>query len=846
MSALVNDPQSLQSTYAAQGTKQRGAPGKSEDRICIISGNSRKHKMSALVNDPQSLQNTNATRGTKQRGAPGKLSTLTLAVLAATSSLAFSQDNAKAKQITLEEVVVTAQKRSESLQDVPVAVSAIAGDDLLNSGFRDVGDIAAQVPSLIVTANDSPLSASFKIRRIGNEGNIPTFEPATALIIDGAFRSRSGLGLGDLVDVRSVEVLKGPQSTLYGKNAGAGVISVTTQGPVDDFEGMGELSLGSEGYQAAKASLNLPLTDSMAARFSFSGSQRDPMMDNLVGPDADDMDGYAIRGQLRYDFSDALTSRLILGHIVRDMHPQIGDTYNSPAQRSILENAGGPISNNDPKDRITEQHSRTNFELTSDDLVWSIDYAADGYSITSIIGYEDFDADIILDGVGQLPLNIITYNDRQAGSSFSHELRIASDSASDFSWLLGTFYYDNELERGDKDRPEFVLNEDVEEYGGAVAGALFGLPGIVDLPLLGVEGDYGDFFVQQDTKSLGVFGKLGRRIGESLELNLGLRYSDEEKTAAIQQSNQTSDSCLPPFDETNFICTLTPNGNDFADKDDWTAVSGDVNISYFLSGGSMVYASYSRGFKSGGYSLEYGQASPDFRPFDEENITSYELGWKSELFDRRLRVNGALFTTEYEDYQNATFVSLFYSVNNAERVDVDGIEVDTTWLVSENLTASLNFAYIEAVYDEYSAGRCYYGRTPDNALGQCDLSGEGLPYAPELTSNLALTWEQPVGSGDLYARMDYRYVDEYNSSSELDPRHEQSDYTLTNVRLGWRNAQFDVAVWVQNLSDTTYVVQSGPSNVATSIDEAVGSEEGSYQNFLGTPRTFGLTVRSYF
>lgn len=186
--------------------------------------------MSVLFNDPQSLQNTYAARGKKQHGAPGKLSTLTLAILAATSSLAYSQDNAKAEQFTLEEVVVTAQKRSESLQDVPVAVSAIVGDDLLNSGFRDVADIAAQVPSLIVTANDSPLSASFKIRRIGNEGNIPTFEPATALIIDGAFRSRSGLGLGDLVDVRSVEVLKGPQSTLYGKNAGAGVISVTTQG----------------------------------------------------------------------------------------------------------------------------------------------------------------------------------------------------------------------------------------------------------------------------------------------------------------------------------------------------------------------------------------------------------------------------------------------------------------------------------------------------------------------------------------------------------------------------------------------------------------------------------------
>lgn len=748
----------------------------------------------------------------------------------------------------LEEVVVTAQKRAESMQDVPVSVSAIAGDDLANTGFRDVADISAQVPSLIVTSNASPLNTSFRIRRIGNEGNIPTFEPDTALIIDGAFRSRSGLGLGELVDVKSVEVLKGPQSTLYGKNAGAGVISITTQGPSDEFEGMVEGGAGSDGFKAVKASLNLPLTDAFAVRLSASGTQRDPLVENLVGEDFDDIDGQGLRAQFRYDISDRLSARLILGRVERDMHPMLGDTFNSPSQIAIIRNAGGEVTNNDPEDRVVEQDDRTTFDQLSDDGVLTFEYQADGFTMTAITGYEDYDIDIAMRGAEQLPLDIAAFNDRQAGESRSQELRFASEAGADLTWLVGLFYYDNDFTRGSRDQHEFVLNELIEEYGGAVAAAALGFPGTVPVPALGVEGDTGDFFVIQKTRSFGLFTQESYRLTEDFEIAVGLRYSYEEKEGSVEQGNQTSDAgCVPPLNR-NLVCTLTPNDPafDFDDSDNWSAVTGNVNLSWFVTGDSLVYALYSKGFKAGGYSLQWGSATADIRTFDQEDIYNYELGWKTEFWDRRARVNGAVFHTVYEDFQNASFIGLVFAVNNAEEVTVDGIEVDSTWLLTENLTANVNAAYIDAVYDKYTGGQCYYGRTPDNALGQCDLSGENLPFAPKLTGNIALTWEQPLWSGDFYARLDYRYTGEANYSSELDPRHDEDAYSVGNFRLGWRTASFDVAGWVKNMTDEVYVSQLAPATVATAVDAAVGSPVGSFQAFIGEPRTYGATLRLFF
>ena len=184
----------------------------------------------------------------------------------------------------LEEVIVTAQKRAEDMQTVPVSVSALTADQLADIGFNDISDIAAQVPSLIVLTNISPLATTFRIRNIGNAGNIPNFEPATGLFIDGAFRSRSGIGMGDLVDVSSVEVLKGPQSTLHGKNVTAGVISVATQGPTENFEAMAEVSFGSDNLKQIKAYVSGPFSDSVAGRLSIVDTGRSELIDNAAGP----------------------------------------------------------------------------------------------------------------------------------------------------------------------------------------------------------------------------------------------------------------------------------------------------------------------------------------------------------------------------------------------------------------------------------------------------------------------------------------------------------------------------------------------------------------------------------
>ncbi|GAB3115026.1 TonB-dependent receptor [Aestuariicella hydrocarbonica] len=779
-----------------------------------------------------------ATREQVTNKGLSRPSILALAIGLATSPVVMAQSG-KSPALALEEVVVTAQKRAESLQDVPVSVDAMSGDQLLKAGFRDVDDVAAQVPSLIVTSNLSPLNASFRIRRIGNEGNIPTFEPDTALIIDGAFRSRSGIGLGELVDVQSVEVLKGPQSTLYGKNAGAGVISINTEAPSSEFLGMGEIGLGSDNLQQFKGYINGALTDAVNGRISFSSTRRDHMIDNLIGPDGDSQDGQAVRVQLSADLTDNWSSRLIIGHMKRDMNTMLGDTWYSPTVVAIADamaqlGAGHPVTNNDPSDRIIEQVGTNDFEQDSTDAVLHFEYSGDGILFNSITGYEDYESTNIMYGVEQMPSDLWIFNDRQEGSSFSQEFRLMSDTDDNFSWLVGTFYYQNEFSRGDKNTPEFELQSDVDTLGAVVGAATIGTP----MPtLFGSPGDTGDVYAQQDSKSFGLFGTVGINLTDDLKVDVGLRYSYDKKDGKVEQHTTTELGCIL----NNLVCSITPDASDFDDRDSWSAITGNTTLSWYANDTTMLYATYSRGFKAGGYSLQWGNFSEEARPFDEETIQNFELGWKAELWDMRARINGSVFHTEYEDFQNATFVGLAFAVNNAEKVIVDGIELDSTWLLTENLSADINLAYIDAKYDEYTGGQCAYGRTSDNALGQCDLSGENLPFAPKLTGNLALEWNQTLADGDFYARVDYRYTDRANYSSELDSRHEEDAYWVGNFRTGWRNATWDIAAWAKNINDEVYYVQKTASPLASKLDGGA-----SFQAYTGTPRTYGVTVRVNF
>lgn len=759
----------------------------------------------------------------------------------------------RAASVQLEEVIVTAQKREENMQDVPVAVSAISSEDLDNIGFNDIADIAAQVPSLIVLTNLSPLSTTFRVRNIGNAGNIPTFEPATGLFIDGAFRSRSGMGIGDLTDVQSIEVLKGPQSTLHGKNVTAGVISVRTKGPTTEFEAMTELSLGSDSLRQLKASVSGPLTESLAARLSIVDTRRDDLLENVAGPDSDNQRSLAIRGQLRADFSDAFSARLVLGYGKKDMRPLSGDVFLSAASRQVITDAGGTLTlPNDAADRRVEYSDKITFESDSKDLVLTLQYERDDFSFTSITSYDDYESLNGIHDVEQMSLLVADFNDAQNGRSFSQELRFASNDGVFFNWLLGAFYYANVFERGDPDLPEFIAQADIEPYGDAVADQLISrgvLPiGLLPAtaPVLGVEGDRGDYDIQQDTKSLGLFGKLDFSFTESWQVSAGLRYSYEEKRGQVVQTATLSPlGCVPPLN-TNLICAVTPDGNNFDKTDDFDAITGSLSSSYFFRDDTMLYLSASTGFKAGGFSLQNGTATDESRPFGEERVTNLEVGFKSEFWNRRARLNMAAFHTQYKDFQNASFVGLVFVINNAELVTVDGIEIDSTVILTEWLSANFNLAYIDTIFDEYEGGQCFYGKQPDNALGQCDLSGQHLPTASEVKGNLALNASFPLFGGDLYSRLDYLYTSEANTSASLDPRFDQDATHFTNVRIGWRDVRWDAALWVKNLTDKVQITQAAPANIHSAVDRTLASPVGSYQAFTNPPRSWGVTGRYYF
>lgn len=764
---------------------------------------------------------------------------LTLLTVGLVAAVFASASAGEAPRVALEEVVVTAQKRSESMQDVPVAVDALSADQLAKVGFRDVDDIAAQVPSLIVTSNLSPLNASFRIRRIGTEGNIPTFEPDTALIIDGAFRSRSGSGLGDLVDVSAVEVLKGPQGTLYGKNASAGVISINTTAPTAEYLAMLELGIGGDGLQQLKGYVNGEIGAGVNGRLSVSTTRRDDLMDNLIGPGGDNLDGQAIRLQLSTELTDQLAARLIVGRTERHMNTLLGDTYYGPRAVAVANGmaglgAGSGVTNNDPSDRIIEQSGTNDFDQEITDAVLQFDYAGDGFTIASISGYEDYISTNLMYGVEQMPSDLLVFNDRQKGSSFSQEFRITSDGDGKRSWLAGLFYYQNEFARGDVGAPEFQLQSDIATLGTVVGAALFSSP----MPtLFGSDGDAGDVYATQKAKSYGLFGSVGQQLSDSLKLDVGLRYSLDQKTGSVDQKTTTTLGCI----QNNLVCSLTPDASDFSGDDSWSAVTGNITLSYFVTPDAMVYGTYSHGFKAGGFSLQWGGFSQDARPFNEETIDNLELGWKTELWDNRARINGSIFHTEYKNFQNATFVGLAFAVNNAEKVVVDGIELDTTWLLTDALSGRANIAYIDAKYDQYSGGQCHFGREAENDLGQCDLSGETLPFAPKLTANLALEWEHSLAGGDFYSRLDYAYTGSANYSSELDPRHAEGAYWLGSIRVGWRAPSWEISAWMKNLHDEVYYVQKTASPIASKLDAGE-----SVQAFTGTPRTYGVTLRLNF
>ena len=498
----------------------------------------------------------------------------------------------------LEEIVVTAQKREQSMQDVPFSVAAVPGETLRNTGVTDLMNLQNISPSLMTPSTGSPgQGASFRLRGFGSPPFQLGIEPAVATFVDNVYRSRSGIAVNDLIDINRIEVLKGPQGTLFGKNTTAGVIHVITNRPnLEEVEGFIELEYETEYEQTrARGMFNAPVGDKSALRVSAMWGDGDGWLENPGPPDdANDLNRYNINAQWLFVPSDDLDIRL---------GAYYGDIDEICCSSVVLDELDDAVTHDN-----TEAENESTDKLYSAEVNWNL---SDAVKLTSITSYQDYELDTRVDGdfIEADFLDIVTSVEIEG---WTQELRL-SGSTDSLEWTVGAFYSD----------------EDIDRERAFVWGSMIGLTPFPLVPGVGVID-----ITSQDNTSWSVFGQGTYALTERLAVTAGLRYNDEEKDGegTFLQPQPGPPGVVNPFFDAN------------VDEDE---PSGMLSVQYNWTDEIMTYATYQHGYKAGGINLAREAAGPIGEPgeptFDKEKADNYEIGAKMDLFDARLRLNVALF-----------------------------------------------------------------------------------------------------------------------------------------------------------------------------------------------------------
>jgi iron complex outermembrane recepter protein len=762
-----------------------------------------------------------------------------LVPLAAAIVTAISAPTTMAEEFALEEIVVTATKRATNLQDTPVTVNAFDSSTIQEAGINNASDLANSTPSLSVNTNTSPFTARLTIRGIGTAQTDPALEPSVGMFVDGIYVGRSGLGMSDLTDIERIEVLQGPQGTLYGKNTNAGAISITTKTPnLEEYEGYVETTVGNFDMKKITVAASGPITDTLGFRLSGNVNQQDGYLENETGNDDNGADDWNMIGKILWQPTDELSIQLNLSHIERDTDCCGSDPLHSDFVQNELASQGLTVLKNDNKDYKISNDVDTAFTMEADAVSLVVDYDLSMGSIKSITSWDDYEYNSTYD-VDQSQLDILTITDeRSEGDSFSQEFRFSSETDGDIDYQAGIFYYQQTTQRGDGSSA-VEIGDDFNTVGSQALGLPAALLGLMAQP-----GDTASSKHVWETETLAVFGQATWHATDSLHITAGLRWTDEEKDADLfSTTSSTAPGYLPanffgpgtpPIDLTTIPANLLGPGVPATDvalsriidgiftpvdaKLSRRSINTDwlLNVSYDLNEDTMIFASASTGSKSGGFNGVNGTA--DEREFGDEKTRSYELGIKTTLLDSRLRVNASAFLTEVDDYQQQLQLDTGAgtTIRNEGALEVNGIDLNIDALPLPNLTLSAGLLYL----NKYE-------------ITEGDAKGDKLVQSAELSGNFAATYALPVADGTAYARFDYSFKGNHYTIVGSD--YEQ-DIENINLKMGWRNDNWNFSVWGKNLKDEAY------ASVATNTFAFTGST--AY--FLAPPRTYGVTARYDF
>ena len=879
------------------------------------------------------------------------------------------------------EIIVTAQGRRQVLQDVPIAVTAIGGAEMQNSGVTDIRQLNQLAPSLLVSSTGSEANGSARIRGIGTVGDNPGLESSVAVFVDGVYRSRSGIGLNEMGELDRVEVLRGPQGTLFGRNASAGLINIISKRPSHEFQGYGEATIGNYDLRRIAAGVTGGFSDTLAGRLDVVYVKRDGFYDDAANDTTlNNRNRIFTRGQLLFEPTSDISFRLIGDYTWRkerccaavyvndDMNSQI-DGLNDPAQNNIirvLRDLGQDLSAfTDGFNRNVSVSPGRGYSGKTKDGGISLEGKFDlgAAELTSISGYRYYKAD--QGGDFDYGTVDILYRPDDGSSSrkfetMSQELRLNGQAFNNkLDWLVGAYYADEDLTL--KDQLRFG-----DQYGrfaacrlvtgstlavgynpantGCLAGAVrtlinsggssLGAAGplilstIDRLDAMSDVGSTGDTY-KQNSRNWALFTHNIFHVTPHFDVTIGLRYTNERKklnasfgndntactlNQAALASVYTTPALAGLIPTANAILGLSCQGNSTAelngvsinDRRKENKLTGTGVLSYKPNDDALLYASFSRGYKAGGFNLDRSALKVPIFPFggqagtqalvgalqfDPETVDAYEIGGKYSAGG--ILFNFALFRQEFKNFQLNTFDGTVFIVQNINGCDGDlgitdedqskfptatgnynpaaaasgacdsgdvgygvrsqGVELEASAKLSRDLRINAGFTYADTRYRGDLVGTDD-GSPLNQALRR--LPGRRVSNAPSTVVTGSLSWTPPIGGSGLSGLfyIDGRWSSGYNTGSDLFPQKTQNSFGIVNGRVGIRgpDERWAVELWAQNLLNEDYQqvafnspFQEGATGAPFTDPQFPGGRQ-IFSSYLAEPRTYGLTLRARF
>jgi iron complex outermembrane recepter protein len=674
-----------------------------------------------------------------------------------------SKESAQQRRGVLEEVVVTARKQEESLQDVSISVSVMSGEYIDDNGLTRLANVSELIPG--VTVAPSPVGDGLFIRGIGS-GENQGFEMSVGTFVDGVYYGRGRSSRQPFLDAERVEVLRGPQPTLFGKNIVGGAFNITSRKPTDEKEAALDVYWEPEynTYQTTGI-LSGPVSDELAMRVVARVATTDGYISNsLNGNDETARDDWMLRGTAVWTPSSALSITFKAEYANNELDGGRAQLSQAAPALAGLSSAVDPRAEFDLDFNKSGPGTLAPFNKEFDDstasagvmtIEWNL---SDQSTLTSISSFSGYEVDYSFD-VDFAPISFIHQMWDQEYDTWAQEIRLSSREGETISYMAG-IYLSNEDLSNDKDLP----------VNFAAVPPLAGLPSGLRLQ-----------HFDQETSTQSAFGQLTWSATDDLSLVFGLRYTRDKKEAKKDLFWTTIGSTTPVDALGGLFSSIglgTPHNYQDLSRTT-TNWSGNLTAEYRV-GDIMFYGSYTEGFKSGGFDESNTTGLIPDIIFDDENVKSVELGFKSRLLDDQMQLNVAVFRSEYDNLQVSTLGVASLVVGNAAASTTQGIDVDAQWALSERLLLSMSYQGLDASYDDYPTGACYFGQPGPF----CDLSGEDLQYAPNSAGTIKLQWDDQLTSSWRYKiDVDTVYTSDFYTAGDLDPFLKMDSYTKWNARV---------------------------------------------------------------